>query len=107
MRWNLDPLYPCGRPRWFFVSPVQNWRKFSAVFGTTSLKSSKVIRPRGSPGELRREGSVGTETMRGRERCHFWGVLDDMGQRSAGRQAWRHRAGIGGEPLSLDSCDAG
>jgi hypothetical protein len=31
------------------LSPVQNWRKFSAVLGTTSAKSSKVMRPRGSP----------------------------------------------------------
>ncbi len=30
---------------------MQNWRKFSAVLGTTSLKSSKVIRPSGSPVE--------------------------------------------------------
>lgn len=48
MRWNLEPLYPWARPL-FLLSPVQNWRKFSAVLGTTSLKSSKVIRPRGSP----------------------------------------------------------
>lgn len=38
---------------------MQNWRKFSAVFGVTSLKSSNVIRPRGSPvmnGEFLVEG---------------------------------------------------
>jgi hypothetical protein len=52
MRWNLEPLYPWGRPRLFLVSPVQNWRKFSAVRGTTSLKSSKVMRPRGSPADV-------------------------------------------------------
>lgn len=49
IRWNLDPLYPCGRP-WDLYSPVQNCLKFSAVLGTTSLKSSKVILPSGSPG---------------------------------------------------------
>jgi hypothetical protein len=48
-RWNLLPLYPCGRPRLLLLSPVQNCRKFSAVLGTTSAKSSNWIRPRGSP----------------------------------------------------------
>lgn len=48
IRWNLEPLYPCGLPLTLY-SPVQNWRKFSAVRGTTSLKSSNVIRPNGSP----------------------------------------------------------
>lgn len=28
---------------------MQNWRKFSAVLGTMLRKSSKVMRPRGSP----------------------------------------------------------
>lgn len=28
---------------------MQNWRKFSAVLGTTSAKSSNLIRPNGSP----------------------------------------------------------
>ena len=49
IRWNLLPLYPCGRPNWLFVSPVQNWRKFSAVLGTRSAKSSNWMRPNGSP----------------------------------------------------------
>jgi len=49
MRWNLLPLYPCGRPKWFFDSPVQNCRKFSAVLGTTSAKSSNFMRPSFSP----------------------------------------------------------
>lgn len=50
IRWKRLPLYPCGRPIESLDSPVQNCRKFSAVFGTTSLKSSKVMRPSGSPG---------------------------------------------------------
>lgn len=49
MRWNLDDLYPWGLPEASLVSPVQNWRKFSAVLGVTSLKSSNVMRPSGSP----------------------------------------------------------
>jgi hypothetical protein len=48
-RWNLEPLYPRGRPRLLRVSPVQNWRKFSAVLGVMSLKTSILMRPRGSP----------------------------------------------------------
>ena len=37
-RWNKHPLYPIGIPS-FLCSPVQNWRKFSAVFGHTSRNS--------------------------------------------------------------------
>lgn len=48
-RWNFEPLYPSGLPPRPLVSPVQNCRKFSAVLGTTSGKSSILIRPRGSP----------------------------------------------------------
>ena len=58
MRWNLLPLYPCGRPRWFFVSPVQNWRKFSAVLGTTSRNSSNFMRPNASPATLHQPPSL-------------------------------------------------
>ena len=42
-RWNDDPAYP--KP----FSPVQRARKFSAVFGTTSDRSSITIRPAGLP----------------------------------------------------------
>merc|ERR1712039_797065 len=38
-RWNLLPWWP--KP----FSPVQSARKFSAVLGTTSSKSSKLMRP--------------------------------------------------------------
>lgn len=48
-RWNFEPLYPSGLPPRPLVSPIQNCRKFSAVLGTTSGKSSILIRPRGSP----------------------------------------------------------
>lgn len=48
-RWNLLPLYPCGLPLEFLLSPVQNCRKFSAVRGVTSAKSSILMRPSGSP----------------------------------------------------------
>lgn len=34
------------------LSPVQNWRKFSAVRGVVSANNSILIRPRGSPVEL-------------------------------------------------------
>jgi len=41
IRWNEEPLYPnC-------FSPVQRALKFSAVLGTTSPRSSKMIRPAG------------------------------------------------------------
>ena len=43
MRWNEDPLYP--NP----FSPVHRARKFSAVLGTTSERSSMTIRPTGLP----------------------------------------------------------
>merc|ERR1711928_154035 len=39
--WKVDPLYP------YPFSPVHRERKFSAVFGTTSLLNSMTIRPRG------------------------------------------------------------
>ena len=42
-RWKLDPAYP--NP----FSPVHKARKFSAVFGTTSARSSITIRPQGFP----------------------------------------------------------
>jgi hypothetical protein len=38
-RWNLEPAYP--KP----FSPVERARKFSTVLGTTSSKSSKLMRP--------------------------------------------------------------
>ena len=48
-RWNLLDLYPRGRPCAFLLSPVQSWRKFSAVRGVILAKSSIFIRPNGSP----------------------------------------------------------
>lgn len=44
--WNVAPLYPIGRAS-FLYSPVQSCLKFSAVFGTMSLKSSILMRPAG------------------------------------------------------------
>ena len=41
--WNFEDLYPMP------VSPVQRARKFSAVLGTTSAYSSKVMRPSALP----------------------------------------------------------
>ena len=47
MRWNFDPLYFRGLPETFESpkSPALRRRKFSAVFGVISLKSSNSIRP--------------------------------------------------------------
>jgi len=42
-RWKVDSLYP--KPG----SIVHSWRKFSAVLGTTSLRSCMTTRPAGSP----------------------------------------------------------
>lgn len=47
-RWKLAPLYPVGTP-FRRNSPVHICRKFSAVLGTTSAKSSICIRPAGTP----------------------------------------------------------
>ena len=46
-RWKVTPLYPCGIP-FLLCSPVQNWRKFSAVFGQTSREKGRrlVLAPR-------------------------------------------------------------
>lgn len=43
-RWKVDPLYPIGISSRLY-SPVQNWRKFSQVLGTTSANSSIIILP--------------------------------------------------------------
>ena len=43
--WNVEFLYPKGTPS-FFISPVQNCRKFSAVRGTMSAYNSIRIRPK-------------------------------------------------------------
>ena len=42
--WKVDPLYPTGI-LFCLNSPVQNWRKFSAVFGTACAKSSILSLP--------------------------------------------------------------
>ena len=43
--WNVEFLYPKGTPS-FFISPVQNCRKFSAVRGTMSAYNSIRMRPK-------------------------------------------------------------
>ena len=48
IRWNEQSLYPCGTPVRTY-SPVQNCRKFSAVFGHTSAQSSIWSRPAAVP----------------------------------------------------------
>ncbi len=47
LRWNGQPLKCIGFPVLLPIpfSPVQRARKFSAVLGTTSAKSSNTIRP--------------------------------------------------------------
>ncbi len=47
LRWNGQPLKCSGFPVLLPIpfSPVQRARKFSAVLGTTSAKSSNTIRP--------------------------------------------------------------
>ncbi len=59
--WKIEPL----KDRGFLeiletpASPVHSYLKFSAVFGTTVLKSSIVIRPAGFPSNSKSKNTLG------------------------------------------------
>ena len=46
-----------------FIIPVVNTRKFSAVFGTVSLKSSKNIVPAGTPSMVTSKKTIGRRSI--------------------------------------------
>ena len=63
MRWKIEPLKVSGFPDYllFPADPVQSWRKFSAVFGTISLKSSMTTLPALLPSMVMSKKTFGFE----------------------------------------------
>ena len=61
--WKVDPLYP--NP----FSPVHRARKFSAVLGTTSARSSMTIRPTGAPSAVTSKKTRGVDMITVRTHC--------------------------------------